>query len=74
MTLTDKPSASPTGTTFSPPEVLTRVFDKYRIKILVTASGQFLDVIEVQVDKDFRTQKQRRSAHGSHDVSDLYEV
>jgi len=45
---------------------------KYTVVVKLTEDDRFLGIEEVQVSKDFLTQKQRFSRLGYHDVDDIY--
>ena len=53
-------------------EILTITFDRYTVKVRVGSGGEFIDVIEVAVSKDFRTIQQRITSTGFHDVAEFY--
>lgn len=69
----DALSEQDTGCTIPPSRTLTVKFDRFTIRVRLTADGRFLDIVEVAVSKDFRSSQQKRASHGYHDVSDLYE-
>ena len=73
MPLSDEPSEQDTGSTVPPMRTRTVTFDRFTIKVQLTADGRFVDIVEVAISKDFRSQQQKRASHGYHDVSDLYE-
>ena len=45
----------------------------YTIKLKLTAEGQFVDILEVKLSKDFTTYKQKMASSESWDVSDYYD-
>jgi len=47
-------------------------FGRYDIKIKVTASNEFVEIVEVAINKDLLTQKQKTSVRGFHDVEKFY--
>ena len=49
-------------------------FDRYTIKVRLGNSDEFLGIVEVAVDQDFRSLKQRIESTGTHDVSDFYDI
>lgn len=49
------------------------LFGPFRITVRLTEDDKLLDIIEVQVNKDFLSIKQKIDASASYDVSDLYE-
>jgi hypothetical protein len=48
-------------------------FDRYQIKIMVTPDNKFIKIVEVKVNKDFLTYKQKITHFGVHDVEKFYE-
>lgn len=73
MVPSDALSEQDTGCTIPPSRIQTVNFDRFTIRVRLTADGGFLEIIEVAVSKDFRSSQQKRASHGYHDVSDLYE-
>lgn len=53
-------------------KIITYPFDKYQIKIKLTPSNEFIEVIEVKINKDFLSYKQRITPLGFHDVGEFY--
>ncbi len=53
-------------------KVISYPFDKYEIKVKVSPSNEFLGIVEVGVNKDFLSQKQKISLKGYHDVDQFY--
>jgi len=49
-------------------------FDRYTIKVELGGANEFLGVVEVGVNQDFRSLRQRIESQGSHDVSDFYDI
>jgi len=47
-------------------------FDKYEIKVKVSPSNQFMGIIEVKINKDFLSHKQRMGIQTSLDVDEFY--
>jgi len=47
-------------------------FDKYLIKIKLTPSNEFIEILEVKVKKDFLSYKQKMISKGFHDVDEFY--
>jgi len=47
-------------------------FDIYEIKVKVSPNNEFLGIVEVKVNKDFLSYKQRLSKQSYLDVSDYY--
>ena len=49
-------------------------FDRYTIKVELSDANEFLGVVEVGVNQDFRSLKERIESRGGHDVSDFYDL
>ena len=49
-------------------------FDRYTIKVELSDANEFLGVVEVGVNKDFRSIRERIESQGGHDVSDFYDL
>lgn len=47
-------------------------FERYEIHVRVSKEGKFIDVVELCINKDFRSYKQRMTPQGFHDVEELY--
>jgi len=47
-------------------------FDKYQIKIKLTPANEFIGIIEVKINKEFLSYKQKISTKGYHDVDEFY--
>ncbi len=45
----------------------------YRIIVRVTEDGRFVDIDELQIDKDFLSPEQRLASSGYFDVAEFYE-
>ena len=52
--------------------IISYPFGRYVIKIKVTANNEFIGIVEVGINKDFLTQKQKISLQGFHDVDKFY--
>jgi hypothetical protein len=63
-----------TGHTHVPEKIVPLPFQEYVIHVRVSEDNQPLDVVGVEVKKNFLSTQQRLSAYGYHDVNDLYEV
>ncbi len=48
-------------------------FGKYEILVLLNSKNEFVRILEISVDKDFRSIEQKLDSVGYHDVADLYE-
>ena len=53
-------------------KIITYPFDKYQIKVKLTPDNKFIDIIEVQINKDFLSYKQKITPLGFHDVEEFY--
>lgn len=53
-------------------EIVERSFAGYNIKLRLAADGRFIDIIEVNVNADFATRKQKAAVTGSWDASEYY--
>jgi len=47
-------------------------FDKYQIKVKLTTSNEFIGIIEVKINKEFLSHKQKVASQGFHDVDEFY--
>lgn len=47
-------------------------FDKYQIKIKLTPANEFIEIIEVKVNKEFLSYKQKLTSQGFIDVNEDY--
>ena len=52
--------------------IISYPFDRYEIKIKVTPNNEFIEIVEVGINKDFLTQKQKIGLQGFHDVEKFY--
>ena len=48
-------------------------FDKYEIKIKLTQSNEFVEILEIRINKDFLNYKHKMSPQGYHDVEEFYQ-
>ncbi len=48
-------------------------FGPYEVLIRISNSGEFVEIVEIRLNKDFRDFKQKAESRGYHDVSDIYE-
>ena len=70
------PADNPTNFTgMSPPpaSLVTVHFGNYDITIKIGPANEFLGIHQIAIAKSFLSLEQKRSALGSHDVTDLYE-
>lgn len=47
-------------------------FGKYQIKIKLTLNNEFVDILEVKINKEFLSHKQKITPQGFHDVDKFY--
>lgn len=47
-------------------------FDKYQIKIRLTHANEFIEIMEVEVNKEFLSYKQKLTSQGFVDVNEDY--
>ncbi|KAF5433912.1 hypothetical protein C5S39_00480 [Candidatus Methanophagaceae archaeon] len=47
-------------------------FDKYQIKVKLTPTNEFIGIVEVGINKDFLSYKQKTTLRGFHDVDEFY--
>ena len=63
-----------TGSPSTPSEYkdIIYAFDKYEIKVRLTPNNEFIGIVEVKVNKDFLSYKQKVTSKGFHDVEEFY--
>lgn len=69
-TLKDKGTGS--HAEFDDYKIIVYPFGRYHIKIKVTPSNEFIGIVEVGVNKDFLSYKQKIASSGEHDVDEFY--
>lgn len=47
-------------------------FDKYEIRVRLSHTNEFIGIVEVKVNKDFLSYKQKITSKGFHDVEEFY--
>jgi len=47
-------------------------FDKYQVKIKLTSSNEFIGILEIKINKEFLSYKQKITSRGFHDVDKFY--
>lgn len=52
--------------------VVRRRLGKFVITIALSPNNEFIDVMEVSIDKDFRSPDQKAPRKGAHDVDEFY--
>ena len=53
-------------------KIVSYPFGRYRIKVELTPSNEFLGIVEVAVEKDFIAHKKKMMPKGVHDVEEFY--
>jgi hypothetical protein len=53
-------------------KIISCPFGKYEVKVKLSRSNEFIEIVEVGINKDFLTQRQKISLHGFHDVERFY--
>jgi hypothetical protein len=48
-------------------------FGPYEVLIKLSNAGEFIEIVEIGLNKDFRDFKQKYESRGYHDVNDIYE-
>ena len=64
---------TPTGEDVDNSRIIVYPFAHYQVFVRVSSEGKFLDIVELRVDKEFLSYKQKIESRGYHDVDDLYE-
>lgn len=52
--------------------VIVYPFGRYEIFVKVSANNEFIGIVEVKVNKDFLSYKQKITPKGFHDVEEFY--
>jgi hypothetical protein len=47
-------------------------FDKYVIKIKLSPNNEFIEIVEIRINKEFLSYKQKVTSKGFHDVDEFY--
>jgi hypothetical protein len=53
-------------------KIIVYPFDRFHIKIKLTPSNEFIGIVEVGINKDFLSYKQKIASSGEHDVDEFY--
>lgn len=53
-------------------KLITYPFDKYQITIKLTPTNEFIEILEVKINKEFLSYKQKITPQGFHDVEEFY--
>lgn len=48
-------------------------FDKYEVKIMLNEKNEFLNIIEIKINKDFMSYKQKANLKSSIDEGEFYD-
>ena len=54
-------------------EIIIYPFDKYQIKIKLSPSNEFIGIVEVKVNKEFLSHRQKITSQGFLDVEEFYQ-
>lgn len=46
--------------------------DKYEIKVKLSPNNEFIEIVELKIDKDFINDEKKRASTGYHDVEKYY--
>jgi len=52
--------------------IVTRPFGRYLITLKLTPENEFIDVVAVEINKEFLSYKQKTALKGYHDVEEFY--
>jgi len=58
---------------FDDSKIILYPFDKYQIKIKLSPSNEFIGIVEVKINKDFLSHKQKITSQGFLDVEEYYQ-
>lgn len=47
-------------------------YDKYEIKLKLSLDDKFIDIVEIKINKNFLSFKQKIASAGFHDVDEFY--
>ena len=53
-------------------KIIPYLFDKYQINVKLTPTNEFIGIVEVGINKDFLSYKQKTTLRGFHDVDEFY--
>lgn len=53
-------------------KIISYPLGRYEIKIKLSLTNEFIEIMEVGINKDFMNQKQKTSIKGYHDVDKFY--
>ena len=53
-------------------KIITFPFDKYQIKVKLTPTNEFIEIIEIKINKDFLSYKQKITPLGFHNIEEFY--
>ena len=57
---------------FEDHKIIIYPFDKYQIKIKLTRANEFIEIMEIKVNKEFLSYKQKLTSQGFIDVHEDY--
>jgi hypothetical protein len=63
-----------TGSRFTPKDykIIVYPFNKYEITMKLSLNNEFIEILEVKINKDFLTYKQKMISKGFHDIDKFY--
>jgi hypothetical protein len=67
-----KDNENVTGSHIEEYKILDYPFGRYEIKIKLSKDNKFLDIIEIKINKDFLSFRQKMASKGVHDVEKFY--
>jgi hypothetical protein len=53
-------------------KLITYPFGRYEIKIKLTPRNEFIEIVEIKINKDFLSYKQKLSTQEIHEVDEFY--
>ena len=73
MATTPPPPAHSTGGPTPDYKTIQVPFDRFVITLRLTAQGEFVDILQVALNKDFLSYRQQLQSRANQDVTDTYE-
>lgn len=53
-------------------KIIVYPFDKYQIKVKLTPTNEFIGIVEIKINREFLSHKQKMASKGFHDVDEFY--
>jgi len=47
-------------------------FGRYQVRVVVTPTNEFVGILEIKLNQDFRTYREKIAGAGFHDVEEFY--